>query len=161
MGMLAILINGPWPFVQIFNPPLTQGSTWSLKKIGPGVTWRIRSNVWMDGWQTDGRPWTARDHNSSSWAALLRWAKKRNIYSCINLLSAEIAQRVVKGNTYIVLRLHFPTKIVGITEVSIWSSKWRRYPEKYFFLFLHKKKHKVCSLIKACSVPSLCLTRHF
>ena len=27
MGMVAILINGLWPFVQIFNPPLTEGST--------------------------------------------------------------------------------------------------------------------------------------
>ena len=35
---MGILINGPWPFVQIFNPPLTQDSTWSLKKFGPGVT---------------------------------------------------------------------------------------------------------------------------
>ena len=24
MGMAAILINGPWPFVQIFNTPLTE-----------------------------------------------------------------------------------------------------------------------------------------
>ena len=38
MGMVAILINEPWPFEQIFNPPLTQGSTWNLKKIGPGVS---------------------------------------------------------------------------------------------------------------------------
>ena len=38
MGMAAILINGPWTFVQIFNTPFIEGSTWSLKKIGPGVT---------------------------------------------------------------------------------------------------------------------------
>ena len=38
MGMVAILINRQWPFEQIFIPPLTDGSTWSLKKIGPGVT---------------------------------------------------------------------------------------------------------------------------
>ena len=38
MGMAAILINGQWPFVQIFKPPLTEGSTWSLKKIGLGVS---------------------------------------------------------------------------------------------------------------------------
>ena len=38
MGMAAILINGPWPFEQIFNSSLTEGSIWSLKKIGPGVS---------------------------------------------------------------------------------------------------------------------------
>ena len=37
-GMAAILINRPWPFVQIFNNPLTEGSTSSLKKIGPGFS---------------------------------------------------------------------------------------------------------------------------
>ena len=31
MGMAAILVNGPWPYVQIFNPPLTEGSTWSFR----------------------------------------------------------------------------------------------------------------------------------
>ena len=34
MGMAAILINGPRPFVQIFNPLLTEGSRRNLKKIG-------------------------------------------------------------------------------------------------------------------------------
>ena len=38
MGIAAILINGPWSFEQSFNPPLTDGSTRSLKKIGPGVS---------------------------------------------------------------------------------------------------------------------------
>ena len=38
MGMVAILINGPWPFEQIFNLPSTEGSTLTLKKIGPGVS---------------------------------------------------------------------------------------------------------------------------
>ena len=38
MGMAASLLNRPWPFVQIFNPPSTEGSGWSLKKIGPGVS---------------------------------------------------------------------------------------------------------------------------
>ena len=33
-----------WPFVQIFCPPLTQGSTWNLKKFGPGI-----SEEWTDG----------------------------------------------------------------------------------------------------------------
>ena len=33
MGMTAILINRPRPFVQIFNPPLTEGSRRNLKKI--------------------------------------------------------------------------------------------------------------------------------
>ena len=28
MGMVAILINGPWTFEQIFNSPLSEGSTW-------------------------------------------------------------------------------------------------------------------------------------
>ena len=38
MGMAAILIYDPWAFVQIFNPPLTQSSTWSLKKFDRGVS---------------------------------------------------------------------------------------------------------------------------
>ena len=29
---------GPGPFLQIFNPPLTQGSTRSLRTFGPGVS---------------------------------------------------------------------------------------------------------------------------
>ena len=37
-GMAAILIYGPWPYVQIFNSPLTEGSMWSLKKFGPRVS---------------------------------------------------------------------------------------------------------------------------
>ena len=35
--MATILINEPWPFEQIFNPPLTESSTWNLKKISQGV----------------------------------------------------------------------------------------------------------------------------
>ena len=65
MGMAAILINGPWPLVQIFNPPLTEGATWSLKKIVPGVA--EKSLICVDGWMTDGQ-WMASDHKSSSWA---------------------------------------------------------------------------------------------
>ena len=38
MDMAAILMNGSWPFVHIFNPHLTEGSTWNLEKIGPGVS---------------------------------------------------------------------------------------------------------------------------
>ena len=38
MGIAATFINRPRPFVQIFNLPLTVGSTWSLKKIGTGVS---------------------------------------------------------------------------------------------------------------------------
>ena len=37
MGMAAIMINGLWQFLQIFISSLAQGSTWSLKKIDPGV----------------------------------------------------------------------------------------------------------------------------
>ena len=37
-GMAAILINGPRPFVQIFNPPLTKGTRRNLKNIGPGIS---------------------------------------------------------------------------------------------------------------------------
>ena len=51
MGMAAILINGPWPFVQIFNPTLTEGSTWSWKKIGP----EKKSFKGVDRWRMDGR----------------------------------------------------------------------------------------------------------
>ena len=38
MDMAAILINRPWPFVQISNPTLTEDFTWSLKKICPRVS---------------------------------------------------------------------------------------------------------------------------
>ena len=61
VGMAAILINGLWPFVQIFNPPLTEGSTWSLKKIGPEVSEEVIQGV--DGGM-DGRR-TASDHSFS------------------------------------------------------------------------------------------------
>ena len=54
MGMAAILINGPWLFVQIFNPPSKEGSTWSLKKIGPGVSEEVVQSV-DEGWTTDRR----------------------------------------------------------------------------------------------------------
>ena len=72
MGMAAILINGPRPFVEIFNLPLTEDSTWNLKKIGPGVT----EEKSFKG--VDGRRRTESDHNSLSWA-LLRWAKNETI----------------------------------------------------------------------------------
>ena len=60
MGMAAILINRPWPFEQIFNPPLTEGPTWHLKKIGlvvseekyfKGVDGRKDDGQTDDGWQ--------------------------------------------------------------------------------------------------------------
>ena len=51
MGMAAILINGP--FVKIFNPPLTEGSSRNLKKIGLGVSEKLFKCV--DGRTTDGR----------------------------------------------------------------------------------------------------------
>ena len=38
IGMAAILIYGPRPFLQSFNPDLTEGSTWSFKNFGPGVS---------------------------------------------------------------------------------------------------------------------------
>ena len=47
MGMEAILINAPWPFVQIFNSPSTEGSTWNLKKTGLGVS--EKSSKGVDG----------------------------------------------------------------------------------------------------------------
>ena len=69
MGIAAILINGPRPFEQMFNPPLTEGSTWILKKIGQGFQRRSFKSVdgQTDDGRTDGRR-TASDHNSLSWA---------------------------------------------------------------------------------------------
>ena len=61
MGMAAILINGPWPFVKNFNPLLNEGSTWSLKKTCPensekksfkGVDGRA------EGWTTTDGKWS-------------------------------------------------------------------------------------------------------
>ena len=62
----AILLYGPWPFVQIFNPPLTEGSTWSLKKLAQVYQRRSRSRGeviqrcggmcgWTDRWTDDKR----------------------------------------------------------------------------------------------------------
>ena len=41
MAMAAFFINGPRPFVQISNPPLTESSGENLKKIGLGVSEEI------------------------------------------------------------------------------------------------------------------------
>ena len=75
MGMAAILINGPWPFEQIFNSPLTEGSTGNLKKIGLGVSEEksIKGVDWRQRTTTEGQ--TASDHNRSSCAFCLRLAK--------------------------------------------------------------------------------------
>ena len=54
IGMAVILIYGLWPFLQIFNPPLIQGSIWSLNKFGPGVSEKKSSKMWTDGQTYDG-----------------------------------------------------------------------------------------------------------
>ena len=51
MGMTAILINGQWSFI-LFNFPLKESSTWSLKKFGPGVS-EEKSFKGVEG-RTDG-----------------------------------------------------------------------------------------------------------
>ena len=51
--------HDPMPFVQIFNLPLREGSTWSLKKIVSGLLEKFKG--------VDGRL-TRCDYNSSSWA---------------------------------------------------------------------------------------------
>ena len=38
MGMAAISVNGPLPFVHIFNPQLTEGSMQNFEKTGSGVS---------------------------------------------------------------------------------------------------------------------------
>ena len=54
MGMVAILINRPKPFVWIFNPPQTEGSMWSLKKTDQGVSeekyFKGVDRLMDDGW---------------------------------------------------------------------------------------------------------------
>ena len=50
----AILINGPRPFVKIFNRLLTEGYRRNLKKIAQGVT-EEKSFKGVDGRTTDGR----------------------------------------------------------------------------------------------------------
>ena len=65
MSRVAILIN----IVQIFNPPLTEGSIWSLKKFGQGASEEKSFkgvNRQKDG-RTDGQQMRS-DHKSSSWA---------------------------------------------------------------------------------------------
>ena len=54
MDMAAIFLFEPWPFVQIFNPPLTESSTCCLKKTGPRVSGK-RSFKGVNGRRTDGR----------------------------------------------------------------------------------------------------------
>ena len=61
---MAILINGPWWCVQIFNPLLTGGSTWNLRKDDPMVSENHSKVEWMDRWMDK----QTSDHNSSSWA---------------------------------------------------------------------------------------------
>ena len=68
MGMATILINGPWPFVQIFYPPLTKGTTLSLKKIGREVSEEKsfkgvnRRRTTDDRRRTDGRQVITMEH---------------------------------------------------------------------------------------------------
>ena len=62
MNKAAILINGPWPFEQIFNPPLTEGSTWSLKKTGPEVSEEKSFEGVDGGTDDDGRQVTTTAH---------------------------------------------------------------------------------------------------
>ena len=59
MGMAAIIIKRPGPFVQIFNPPLTKGSISSLKKIGAGVSEKSFKRM-------DGRQWITIPHPEPS-----------------------------------------------------------------------------------------------
>ena len=61
MGLAAILINEPQPFEQIFKPPSTEGSTWNLKKTGPGVSEKKLFkcvNGGMDDGQTMDSKWS-------------------------------------------------------------------------------------------------------
>ena len=54
MVMAAILINGPRTFEQVFNPPSTEGFTWSLKITGHGVSEK-NSFKEVDGRRTNRR----------------------------------------------------------------------------------------------------------
>ena len=76
IGMAVVLIYGPWPFVLIFNLLLTQGSTWSFWKFGPGFQRWSRSKVWTDRRTTDGE-WSKQLILSLR----LRWAKKINTFA--------------------------------------------------------------------------------
>ena len=86
MDMAAIFINGPWPFEQTFNTPVTEDSTWILKKTG--VT-EEKSFKRVDGRTDDDGRRTASDHNSLSWA-VLKWAKKTYIFE--NWMSTHESQ---------------------------------------------------------------------
>ena len=52
MDMAVILINGPWPFEQFFNPPFNKRL--HMKKIGPVVT-EEKSFKGVNGRTTDGK----------------------------------------------------------------------------------------------------------
>ena len=108
MGMAAIFINGPWPFEQTFNTPVTEGSTWILKKTG--VT-EEKSFKRVDRRTDDEGRRTASDHNSLSWA-VLKWAKKKHIFLKIGCLpmSHKFATKLAYVGTkiYTYFHLKFP-----------------------------------------------------
>ena len=94
---------GTVTFVQIFNPPLTQGSAWSLKKFGPGISEKMFKGV--NGW-TDRRR-TGSDHNSSSWAFSSDELKKKKSDNKDNFLEVgchEVRSLVVFSRVH-----HCPT----------------------------------------------------
>ena len=101
-GRSKVWTDNGRPFVQMFNPPLTEGSTWSLKKTGSGVSEEV---VQRCGRTTDDGQWTDRRrmasyHNSSSRA----------------FGSGEL--KIVNQNVY-----HFTGKS------NHWECCWRRLPE--------------------------------
>ena len=96
MGMAAIAMIGPFTFVQMFNPILTEGSTWSLKRIGPGFS---EENLFKG---VDGRRGRRKASDHSSWAEgelksglLLNetaklFSKCHFSYKCIYFLNATL-----------------------------------------------------------------------
>ena len=158
MGMAAILINGPWPFVQIFNHPLTEGSTWSLKKICTGVSEKLFKGVYrrmMDERTTDGK-WS-QQLILSPW---FRWAKKgRTIHINFSykphplVLGFQTGEEVRK-----ILSKIIADGILNVfifSYIKTWHFMWIICPaddshEKFSHIFSEKSKHKIskCNLLQ-------------
>ena len=76
MGMVAILVMWPGPYMQTFVPPSHGGSTWNMTSIGPMVP-EEKTFENINTWHTDRQqPW----HMISSPMSLrLRWANNQSL----------------------------------------------------------------------------------
>ena len=125
MGMVAILIKGPWPFVQMLNLSLTKGPTWSLNKIGPGV---LEKKLFkgVDGqWTDEGEQVITIAHPKFCSGEL----KKTNKQTYSRMSSAAVVRGTLKVKHTFCLAFIAPDKALTIY-------KWK---VQIIFLFLHER----------------------